>query len=236
MDALKERMLRAQRGDQEEREKLVVENIPLVWSMVGRFGSSGKEKEELFQIGMIGLLHAIDRFDTTYDVKFSTYAVPLIIGEMRKFVRDDTPIKVSRTIVEHRKQIMKLQQEKQDISVEEMARCTGLSQEDVVLALGSSRPVGSLYDAAYDSGEGEVLLIDQLQEKGKPMEQQVMEKEMVTLALKSLSAEEEQLIRLRFYGNKTQSETAKVLHTTQVQISRRERKILVQLRRRLLED
>ena len=77
MDALKERMLRAQGGYQEEREKLVVENIPLVWSMVGRFGSSGKEKEELFQIGMIGLLHAIDRFDTTYDVKFSTYAVPI---------------------------------------------------------------------------------------------------------------------------------------------------------------
>lgn len=77
MDALKERMLRAQGGDQEEREKLVVENIPLVWSMVGRFRSSGKEKEELFQIGMIGLLHAIDRFDTTYDVKFSTYAVPI---------------------------------------------------------------------------------------------------------------------------------------------------------------
>lgn len=230
MDALKERMLRAQGGDQEEREKLVVENIPLVWSMVGRFGSSGKEKEELFQIGMIGLLHAIDRFDTTYDVKFSTYAVPLIIGEMRKFVRDDTPIKVSRTIVEHRKQIMALQQEKQDISVEEMARRTGLSQEDVVLALGSSQQVGSLYDAAYDSGEGEVLLIDQLQEKGKPMEQQVMEKEMVTLAMQSLSAEEEQLIRLRFFENMTQTQIGEKLHMTQVQVSRQEKRILKKMR------
>lgn len=230
MDALKERMLRAQGGDQEEREKLVVENIPLVWSMVGRFGSSGKEKEELFQIGMIGLLHAIDRFDTTYDVKFSTYAVPLIIGEMRRFVRDDTPIKVSRTIVEHRKQIMALQQEEQDISVEEMARRTGLSQEDVVLALGSSRPVGSLYDATYDSGESEVLLIDQLQEKGKPMEQQVMENEMVALAMQSLSTEEEQLIRLRFFENMTQTQIGEKLHMTQVQVSRQEKRILKKMR------
>ena len=230
MDALKERMLRAQGGDSEEREKLVVENIPLVWSMVGRFRTSGKEKEELFQIGMIGLLHAIDRFDTTYDVKFSTYAVPLIIGEMRRFVRDDTPIKVSRTIVEHRKQIMALQQEEQDISVEEMAKRTGLSQEDVVLALGSSRPVGSLYDTAYDSGESEVLLIDQLQEKGKPMEQQVMENEMVALAMQSLSAEEEQLIRLRFFENMTQTQIGEKLHMTQVQVSRQEKRILKKMR------
>ncbi len=114
--------------------------------------------------------------------------------------------------------------------MEEMARRTGLSQEDVVLALGSSQQVGSLYDAAYDSGEGEVLLIDQLQEKGKPMEQQVMEKEMVTLAMQSLSAEEEQLIRLRFFENMTQTQIGEKLHMTQVQVSRQEKRILKKMR------
>ena len=102
MDGITERIERAQRGDKGERDRLVVDNMPLVWSMVGRFSSSGKDKEELFQIGMIGLMQAIDRFDTTYDVRFSTYAVPLILGEIRRFLRDDNPIKVSRTIAEHR--------------------------------------------------------------------------------------------------------------------------------------
>ena len=111
MDGITERIERAQRGDKGERDRLVVDNMPLVWSMVGRFSSSGKDKEELFQIGMIGLMQAIDRFDTTYDVRFSTYAVPLILGEIRRFLRDDNPIKVSRTIAEHRKQIQTLQQE-----------------------------------------------------------------------------------------------------------------------------
>ena len=111
MDGITERIERAQRGDKGERDRLIVDNMPLVWSMVGRFSSSGKDKEELFQIGMIGLMQAIDRFDTTYDVRFSTYAVPLILGEIRRFLRDDNPIKVSRTIAEHRKQIQTLQQE-----------------------------------------------------------------------------------------------------------------------------
>jgi len=111
MDGITERIERAQKGDKGERDRLVVDNMPLVWSMVGRFSSSGKDKEELFQIGMIGLMQAIDRFDTTYDVRFSTYAVPLILGEIRRFLRDDNPIKVSRTIAEHRKQIQTLQQE-----------------------------------------------------------------------------------------------------------------------------
>ena len=104
-----------ERGDKGERDRLVVDNMPLVWSVVGRFSSSGKDKEELFQIGMIGLMQAIDRFDTTYDVRFSTYAVPLILGEIRRFLRDDNPIKVSRTIAEHRKQIQTLQQGQEDI-------------------------------------------------------------------------------------------------------------------------
>lgn len=234
MDGITERIERAQRGDKGERDRLVVDNMPLVWSMVGRFSSSGKDKEELFQIGMIGLMQAIDRFDTTYDVRFSTYAVPLILGEIRRFLRDDNPIKVSRTIAEHRKQIQTLQQGQENISVDQIVEKTGLTREDVVLAMASARPVTSIYETAYDSGESQVLLVDQLEGKEKPMEEEVLEEQILALAMQALSAEEKNLIQMRFFENMTQTEIAGRLGMTQVQVSRREKKILQKMREFIL--
>ena len=234
MDGITERIERAQKGDKGERDKLVVDNMALVWSMVGRFSSSGKDKEELFQIGMIGLMQAIDRFDTTYDVRFSTYAVPLILGEIRRFLRDDNPIKVSRTIAEHRKQIQTLQQGQEDISVDQIVEKTGLTREDVVLAMASARPVTSIYETAYDSGESQVLLVDQLEGKEKPMEEEVLEEQILALAMQALSAEEKNLIQMRFFENMTQTEIAGRLGMTQVQVSRREKKILQKMREFIL--
>lgn len=234
MDGITERIERAQRGDKGERDRLVVDNMPLVWSMVGHFSSSGKDKEELFQIGMIGLMQAIDRFDTTYDVRFSTYAVPLILGEIRRFLRDDNPIKVSRTIAEHRKQIQTLQQGQEDISVDQIVEKTGLTREDVVLAMASARPVTSIYETAYDSGESQVLLVDQLEGKEKPMEEEVLEEQILALAMQALSAEEKNLIQMRFFENMTQTEIAGRLGMTQVQVSRREKKILQKMREFIL--
>lgn len=234
MDGITERIERAQRGDKGERDRLVVDNMPLVWSMVGRFSSSGKDKEELFQIGMIGLMQAIDRFDTTYGVRFSTYAVPLILGEIRRFLRDDNPIKVSRTIAEHRKQIQTLQQGQEDISVDQIVEKTGLTREDVVLAMASARPVTSIYETAYDSGESQVLLVDQLEGKEKPMEEEVLEEQILALAMQALSAEEKRLIQMRFFENMTQTEIAGRLGMTQVQVSRREKKILQKMREFIL--
>ena len=234
MDGITERIERAQRGDKGERDRLVVDNMPLVWSMVGRFSSSGKDKEELFQIGMIGLMQAIDRFDTTYDVRFSTYAVPLILGEIRRFLRDDNPIKVSRTIAEHRKQIQTLQQGQEDISVDQIVEKTGLTREDVVLAMASARPVTSIYETAYDSGESQVLVVDQLEGKEKPMEEAVVDEQILALAMQALSAEEKRLIQMRFFENMTQTEIAGRLGMTQVQVSRREKKILQKMREFIL--
>lgn len=234
MDGITERIERVQRGDKGERDRLVVDNMPLVWSMVGRFSSSGKDKEELFQIGMIGLMQAIDRFDTTYDVRFSTYAVPLILGEIRRFLRDDNPIKVSRTIAEHRKQIQTLQQGQEDISVDQIVEKTGLTREDVVLAMASARPVTSIYETAYDSGESQVLVVDQLEGKEKPMEEEVVEEQILALAMQALSAEEKRLIQMRFFENMTQTEIAGRLGMTQVQVSRREKKILQKMREFIL--
>lgn len=230
MDGITERIERAQRGDKEERDRLVLDNMPLVWSMVGRFPSAGKDKEELFQIGMIGLMQAIDRFDPTYEVRFSTYAVPLILGEIRRFLRDDNPIKVSRTIAEHRKQVQTLQQGQEDISVDQIVEKTGLTREDVVLAMASARPVTSIYETAYDSGESQVLLVDQLEGKEKPMEEEVLEEQILALAMQALSAEEKNLIQMRFFENMTQTEIAGRLGMTQVQVSRREKKILQKMR------
>ena len=234
MDGITERIERAQRGDKGERDRLVVDNMPLVWSMVGRFSSSGKDKEELFQIGMIGLMQAIDRFDTTYDVRFSTYAVPLILGEIRRFLRDDNPIKVSRTIAEHRKQIQTLQQGQEDISVDQIVEKTGLTREDVVLAMASARPVTSIYETAYDSGESQVLLVDQLEGKEKPMEEKVLEEQILALAMQALSAEEKNLIQMRFFENMTQTEIEGRISMTQVHFSRREKKILQKMREFIL--
>ena len=234
MDGITERIERAQRGDKGERDRLVVDNMPLVWSMVGRFSSSGKDKEELFQIGMIGLMQAIDRFDTTYDVRFSTYAVPLILGEIRRFLRDDNPIKVSRTIAEHRKQIQTLQQGQEDISVDQIVEKTGLTREDVVLAMASARPVTSIYETAYDSGESQVLVVDQLEGKEEEMEGEVVEEKILALAMQALSAEEKRLIQMRFFENMTQTEIAGRLGMTQVQVSRREKKILQKMREFIL--
>ena len=234
MDGITERIERAQRGDKGERDRLVVDNMPLVWSMVGRFSSSGKDKEELFQIGMIGLMQAIDRYDTTYNVRFSTYAVPLILGEIRRFLRDDNPIKVSRTIAEHRKQIQTLQQGQEDISVDQIVEKTGLTREDVVLAMASARPVTSIYETAYDSGESQVLVVDQLEGKEKPMEEEVLEEQILALAMQALSAEEKRLIQMRFFENMTQTEIAGRLGMTQVQVSRREKKILQKMREFIL--
>lgn len=234
MDGIAERIKRAQRGDRGERDRLVLDNMPLVWSMVRRFSSAGKDKEELFQIGMIGLMQAIDRFDTTYDVRFSTYAVPLILGEIRRFLRDDNPIKVSRTIAEHRKQIQTIQQGQEDISVDQIVEKTGLTREDVVLAMASARPVTSIYETAYDSGESQVLLVDQLEGKEKPMEEEVLEEQILALAMQALSAEEKNLIQMRFFENMTQTEIAGRLGMTQVQVSRKEKKILQKMRQFIL--
>ena len=230
MNQMKEMIRRAQQGDKEARERLVMENTPLVWSMVNRFAYSGREKEELFQIGVIGLMQAVDRFDTSYDVKFSTYAVPLIIGEIRRFLRDDTPVKVARSIVENRRRIHALMEQQEHLTIEDIVKETELTMEDVMLALGSERPVESIYEPVYDSGEGEVLLIDQLQKTGKPMEQEVMEHQMLQQAFAQLDETETKVIRLRYFENKTQSQIGEMMEMTQVQLFRLEKKILLKMR------
>ncbi len=227
---LEERITQAHQGDKEARDQLILDNIPLVWSMVGRFRYANRDKDELFQIGMVGLMQAVDRFDVSYGVQFSTYAVPMIIGEIRRFLRDDSLVKVTRSIVEHRKNIRALLEETPGLSVEEIAKRTGLETEDIILAMESDRPVESIYEPIYDSGGSRVLLVDQLKQQDKPIEESVMEKEMLAQAFAKLDDKESRMIRMRFYENKTQTEVGKILDMTQVQVSRMEKKILLKMR------
>ena len=224
----------SQEGDKQAREQLITENTGLVWSMVRRFLGRGCEAEDLFQIGTIGLIKAIDKFDVTFDVKFSTYAVPMITGEIKRFLRDDGMIKVSRTLKENN---MKLRasgerlsvQLGRDATLEEIAADTGMSMEEIVLAMEACTEVESLSKPVNRSDGSESTLGERIPGETDATEQIVNHMVMKQL-LEALQEEERQLIELRYFENKTQTEIATRFGVSQVQISRMEKKILQRMR------
>lgn len=233
-----ERLIRAaQQGDRAARDELVCENMGLVWSVVRRFKGRGQEMEDLFQIGSIGLLKAIDKFDLSFQVCFSTYAVPLITGEIRRFLRDDGLIKVSRTLKEQaykagiaREQLgMELGR---DPTMEELADRMGLCVEEVAAALESGAEVESLSRTIYQGDGNAITLMDRLEEDGD-ISEKLVNQLVVDQLLAHLPGLERQLLELRYFKDKTQAQTARELGITQVQVSRLERKILGQLRKKL---
>lgn len=235
LDQTMEWIRRAKEGEKEAKEKLVEENTGLVWSVVRGFAGRGYELEDLFQIGCIGLIKSIDRFDLSYDVKFSTYAVPLITGEIRRFFRDDGMVKVSRKLKENGyrayKAAMELSHElSRDATIEEIGERAGLPVEDVVMALEANAEVESLYKTTYQSDGKEIYLMDRLQEE-KNEEEALINHMALMQAMEELEEREKTLIHLRYFQNKTQAEIAKVLKISQVQVSRLEKKILLKLRK-----
>lgn len=224
----------SQEGDKQAREQLITENTGLVWSMVRRFLGRGCEAEDLFQIGTIGLIKAIDKFDVTFDVKFSTYAVPMITGEIKRFLRDDGMIKVSRTLKENN---MRLRasgerlsvQFGRDATLEEIAADTGMSMEEIVLAMEACTEVESLSKPVNRPDGSESTLGERIPGDTDTTEQIVNHMVMKQL-LEALQEEERQLIELRYFENKTQTEIATRFGVSQVQISRMEKKILQRLR------
>ncbi len=224
----------SQQGDRQAREQLITENVGLVWSMVRRFLGRGCEAEDLFQIGTIGLMKAIDKFDVTFDVKFSTYAVPMITGEIKRFLRDDGMIKVSRTLKENN---MKLRAAEERLSakfgreatLEEIAIETGMSMEDIVLAMEACTEVESLSKPVNWADGSEGTLGERIPGDSDEVEQIVNHMVMKQL-LGALREEERNLIELRYFKNKTQTEIAGLLGVSQVQISRMEKKILQRMR------
>lgn len=227
----------SQEGDSKAREQLITENFGLVWSMVRRFIGRGCEAEDLFQIGTIGLMKAIDKFDVNFDVKFSTYAVPMITGEIRRFLRDDGMIKVSRTLKEnnYRLKTAEDQLEKQlgrEPTLEEISAETGLAVEEIVLAMEACTEVESLSKPVLHKDGSEGTLAERIG-GGENESDQIVNHLMMKQLLSELSKEERKLIGLRYFENKTQAEIAGMLGVSQVQVSRMEKRILERMRSRM---
>ena len=204
---------RAQQGDEKAKEQLLQENSGLIWSVVRRFYGRG-EQEDLYQLGAIGLLKCIEKFDFNYDVKFSTYAVPMIMGEIRRFLRDDGTIKVSRSLKElayRAKQLEEniLKAENREPSVTELANKLSVEKEDLIFALESVKDVESLY-AAKRKEDGSMQLIDQLADHSE--NEKMLERISLKEALTHLDAKERQIIIMRYFQDKTQTDVAKCIH------------------------
>ncbi|MEF2878152.1 MAG: SigF/SigG family RNA polymerase sporulation sigma factor [Blautia sp.] len=228
---------RVQQGDKEARDILVEKNMGLVRSIVKRFANRGVETEDLIQIGCIGLLKAIDKFDLSYDVKFSTYAVPMITGEIKRFLRDDGMVKVSRSLKEiamkaygAREEL--LAKEGREPGTEEIAEALGISREELVLAMESGAQVESLQKTIYESDGSDIYLEDRLPQE-KNQQEAVLNRMLLEQILGTLDARERELIYLRFFQEKTQSYIAEKMGMSQVQVSRLEKKILKRLREKL---
>lgn len=227
-----------QAGEKEVREVLIEQNLGLVHHIVKRFLNRGYEADDLFQIGVIGLIKAIDKFDPSFDVKFSTYAVPLIAGEIKRFLRDDGMVKVSRTLKENgnrvkyarERLVLKLNREP---TLEEVSKEAGLTTEEVILAMEANVQVESIYQSVYENDGNEIYMVDQLADKGKDEQERMLNHLVIKQLIEGLPETEQKLIRLRYYQDKTQTEVARMLGISQVQVSRLEKKILLGLRERM---
>ena len=227
----------AQNGKQEIMSKLVEENNGLIWSIVKRFQGRGYELEDLYQIGCIGFIKSIKRFDVSFDVRLSTYAVPYILGEIKRFIRDDGSLKVSRSIKELSMKIRDIQdrylrEKGEDITIEKIAKELKVSKEDVAIAVDSLKPTVSIYEDSYSNEEGGITFLDTLStdvDEAEVLSNRLAIKQLIG----NLEEREKQLILLRYYKNKTQMEVAKILGISQVQVSRIEKRILNSMKQKI---
>ncbi|WP_227935100.1 RNA polymerase sporulation sigma factor SigF [Alkalihalobacillus deserti] len=229
---VKKLIAKSQEGDQEARDLIVNRNTRLVWSVVQRFMNRGYEADDLFQIGCIGLIKSVDKFDLSYDVKFSTYAVPMIIGEIQRFLRDDGTVKVSRSIKELGNKIRKMKDEMtkslgRTPTVNEIAEQLEITPEEVVFAGEASRSLSSIHETVYENDGDPITLLDQIADQ---TETKWFDKIALKEAIRDLDERERLIVYLRYYKDQTQSEVAARLGISQVQVSRLEKKILEQMK------
>ncbi|TCJ05569.1 RNA polymerase sporulation sigma factor SigF [Cytobacillus praedii] len=232
---VKELIQKSQAGDQESRDLIVQKNMRLVWSVVQRFLNRGYEPDDLFQIGCIGLLKSVDKFDLTFDVKFSTYAVPMIIGEIQRFIRDDGTVKVSRSLKEMGNKIRKAKDELSKSlgripTVSELSEFLKIPPEDIILAQEASRTPSSIHETVYENDGDPITLLDQIDDGN---EGKWFDKIALKEAINELDDRERLIVYLRYYKDQTQSEVAARLGISQVQVSRLEKKILQQMKDRM---
>ncbi len=252
MEEMSVLIARSQEGDKKAREVLIEKNLGLVHHIVRRFGGRGHDPEDLFQIGTIGLMKAIDKFDLKLGLKFSTYAVPMITGEIKRFLRDDGMVKVSRTLKENGYKVKMARQRlqiclKRDPTIKEIAADTELSEEEIVMAMEASVEVESLYSAVYQDDGSEVYLVDKIvqgengcvgskagsgiHDCADAEKEKLLDHMLLSQLLDTLEDQEKKLIYMRYFQDKTQVEIASVMGISQVQVSRLEKKILLRLRK-----
>ncbi len=231
LDEVKNLILSAQKGEEKAKEELVKRNMGLIRSAVRRFYGRGVSDEDLFQLGAMGLVKAIMRFDVSYEVEFSTYAVPMIIGEIRRFLRDDGMIKVSRSARERAAIIRRMRTEEGDGEIASIAEKMGISYEEAIFALEATVPPESMDKEIYENDGSRMRLGDMIPTKESE------EDHVLRIALKSAIAQlperDRELIILRYYKELTQNQVAKIMNIGQVQVSRLEKKIIAQIRERI---
>ena len=230
---------RVKEGDAQARDKYIKGNLRLVLSIVQRFAGNGESLDDIFQIGCVGLIKAIDNFDLSQGVKFSTYAVPMIMGELRRFLRDNTQIRVSRSLrdtaykaIYAKERLMKEKQKEPTIG--EIAAEIGVDREEIVYALDAIQTPMSLYDPVYNDGGDTLYVMDQVSDS-KNTEENWVTNMALRDAMKKLSQRERDIIRLRFFNGKTQMEVAKEIDISQAQVSRLEKTALKTMRNYLGE-
>jgi len=238
LDRTMELINRSQAGDKDAREQLVRENTGLIWSVVRRFSNRGYELEDLFQIGSIGLLKCVDKFDTTYGVRFSTYAVPMIAGEVKRFLRDDGMIKVSRPLKELATRARYTQEQLQHKTgraptTDELAAALDVDMEDLIMAMEAGHEVESLHSIVHQGDGNPVYLIDKLEQKAA--DDNMIDFIALKQAIIGLAPKERQVIFMRYFQDKTQSEIACAIGVSQVQVSRIEKRVLSAMRKELAD-
>ena len=233
----RELFARVQAGDREARQEFIYGNLRLVLSILQRFHNRGENADDLFQIGCIGLIKALDNFDTSHDVKFSTYAVPMIIGEIRRYLRDNNPIRVSRSIRDTAYRSLSVKERitaatGKEPTIEEIAKELGITPEEVSLSLDAILDPVSLQEPVYHDGTDAVFVMDQVKDE-KNIDDSWLEKISLKEAMKKLGEREQYILNLRFFEGKTQMEVAKEIGISQAQVSRLEKNALQQMKKHL---
>ena len=233
---------KAQAGDKVALENLIKNNNGLIWSIVKRFNGRGYELEDLYQIASLGFIKSIKRFNSDFDVKLSTYAVPYMIGEIKRYIRDDGPVKVSRSIKDLGTKIREIQKEMmnkkgEEIKIKEIAKELKVDVEDVIIAIEATKPVSSIENSKHiNNKDGKsISLLDTLS-TNKNEEETITNKLAIGQLIKDLKERDKKLILLRYYKEKTQSQVAEILGISQVQVSRIEKKILKNMKECLIRD
>lgn len=234
-DEKKELMAKIKKGDLDAREKFIGGNLRLVLSVIQRFNNRGENLDDLFQIGCIGLIKAIDNFDTSHNVRFSTYAVPMIIGEIRRYLRDNNHIRISRSIRDVAYKTLKAKEEyintnSKEPTVDELSKALEISKEDIVLALEAIQDPVSLFEPAYNDGADTLFVMDQVKDQ-KNTDEKWIEEIALKEAMRRLTEREKHIISLRFFAGKTQMEVASEIGISQAQVSRLEKGALERMKK-----